>query len=33
VFLKINDKIVLSIEGLGVQNQTVHAWDPALIDG
>jgi 2-keto-4-pentenoate hydratase/2-oxohepta-3-ene-1,7-dioic acid hydratase in catechol pathway len=33
VFLKINDKIELSIEGLGVQNQTVHAWDPALIDG
>ena len=33
VFLKINDKIELSIEGLGVQNQTVYAWDPALIDG
>ncbi|NDG40110.1 MAG: FAA hydrolase family protein [Betaproteobacteria bacterium] len=33
VFLKINDKIELCIEGLGVQNQTVHAWDPALIDG
>jgi 2-keto-4-pentenoate hydratase/2-oxohepta-3-ene-1,7-dioic acid hydratase in catechol pathway len=33
VFLKINDKIELGIEGLGVQNQTVHAWDPALIDG
>ena len=33
VFLKINDNIELSIEGLGVQNQTVYAWDPALIDG
>ena len=33
VFLKINDKIELSIEGLGVKNHTVHAWDPALIDG
>ena len=33
VFLKKNDKIRLGIEGLGEQNQTVHAWDPALIDG
>ena len=33
VFLKRNDKIRLGIEGLGEQNQTVHAWDPALIDG
>ncbi len=33
VFLKGGDKMKLSIEGLGEQNQTVYAWDPALIDG
>ncbi len=33
VFLKAEDKMKLSIEGLGEQNQTVYAWDPALIDG
>ena len=33
IFLKPGDKMRLGIEGLGVQEQTVHAWDPALIDG
>ncbi len=33
VFLKPGDVMKLGIEGLGVQTQTVHAWDPALIDG
>ncbi len=33
VFLKVSDKMKLSIEGLGEQQQTVYAWDPALIDG
>ncbi|MBI3369612.1 MAG: fumarylacetoacetate hydrolase family protein, partial [Burkholderiales bacterium] len=33
VFLKAGDTIRLSIEGLGLQSQTVRAWDPALIDG
>jgi 2,4-didehydro-3-deoxy-L-rhamnonate hydrolase len=33
VFLRAGDRIALGIEGLGQQNQTVHAWDPALIDG
>jgi 2,4-didehydro-3-deoxy-L-rhamnonate hydrolase len=33
VYLKAGDVIRLGIEGLGVQQQTVHAWDPALIDG
>jgi 2,4-didehydro-3-deoxy-L-rhamnonate hydrolase len=32
-FLKAGDKMKLSIEGLGTQQQTVYAWDPALIDG
>jgi 2-keto-4-pentenoate hydratase/2-oxohepta-3-ene-1,7-dioic acid hydratase in catechol pathway len=32
VFLKPGDTIRLGIEGLGEQQQTVHAWDPALID-
>jgi 2,4-diketo-3-deoxy-L-fuconate hydrolase len=31
-YLKAGDKMRLGIEGLGEQNQTVHAWDPALID-
>ena len=33
VFLKPGDVMRLGIEGLGEQQQTVHAWDPALIDG
>jgi 2,4-diketo-3-deoxy-L-fuconate hydrolase len=33
IFLKPGDKIRLGIEGLGEQQQTVHAWDPVLIDG
>ncbi len=33
VFLKAGDVMKLGIEGLGEQTQTVHAWDPALIDG
>ena len=33
VFLKPGDVMRLGIEGLGVQTQTVHAWDEALIDG
>jgi len=33
IFLKPGDKMTLGIEGLGSQAQTVHAWDPALIDG
>jgi 2,4-didehydro-3-deoxy-L-rhamnonate hydrolase len=33
VYLKAGDVIRLGIEGLGEQQQTVHAWDPALIDG
>ena len=32
VYLRPGDRIALGIEGLGQQNQTVHAWDPALID-
>ena len=32
VFLKPGDVMRLGIAGLGVQQQTVHAWDPALID-
>jgi 2,4-didehydro-3-deoxy-L-rhamnonate hydrolase len=33
VFLKPSDTMRLGIEGLGVQQQTVHAWNPELIDG
>lgn len=33
VFLKAGDVMRLGIEKLGEQQQTVHAWDPALIDG
>ncbi len=33
VFLKPGDVMRLSIEKLGEQQQTVYAWDPALIDG
>ena len=32
-YLKPGDTMRLGIAGLGVQQQTVHAWDPALIDG
>ena len=32
VFLKAGDEMRLGIAGLGEQRQTVHAWDPALID-
>jgi 2,4-didehydro-3-deoxy-L-rhamnonate hydrolase len=31
-FLKPGDVMRLGIEGLGVQQQTVHAWNPELID-
>ena len=33
IYLKVGDKIRLGISGLGEQNQTVHAWNEALIDG
>ena len=33
VFLKPGDTMRVYIEKLGEQFQTVHAWDPALIDG
>jgi 2-keto-4-pentenoate hydratase/2-oxohepta-3-ene-1,7-dioic acid hydratase in catechol pathway len=33
VFLKPGDVMRLGIDKLGEQQQTVHAWDPALIDG
>ncbi len=33
VYLKPGDVMRLGIEKLGEQRQTVHAWDPALIDG
>ncbi len=32
-FLKPGDLMQLGVDGLGAQRQTVHAWDPALIDG
>jgi 2-keto-4-pentenoate hydratase/2-oxohepta-3-ene-1,7-dioic acid hydratase in catechol pathway len=31
-YLKAGDTMVVGIEGLGEQHQTVHAWDSALID-
>ncbi|HEY4067753.1 MAG TPA: fumarylacetoacetate hydrolase family protein [Burkholderiaceae bacterium] len=31
-YLKAGDTMRLGIEGLGEQQQSVHAWDPALID-
>lgn len=31
-YLRPGDTMVVGIEGLGEQRQTVHAWDPALID-
>jgi 2-keto-4-pentenoate hydratase/2-oxohepta-3-ene-1,7-dioic acid hydratase in catechol pathway len=33
VFLRPGDVMTLGIDKLGSQRQTVHAWDPALIDG
>ena len=33
IYLEPGDVMRLSIEKLGVQQQTVFAWDPALIDG
>jgi 2,4-didehydro-3-deoxy-L-rhamnonate hydrolase len=33
VYLKPGDVMELGIEKLGQQKQSVHAWDPALIDG
>ncbi|MRV72605.1 2-hydroxyhepta-2,4-diene-1,7-dioate isomerase [Duganella sp. FT92W] len=33
VYLRAGDRIALGIAGLGQQNQTVHAWNPELIDG
>jgi len=33
VYLKAGDTIRLGIEKLGEQQQSVHAWDPAIIDG
>jgi 2,4-didehydro-3-deoxy-L-rhamnonate hydrolase len=33
VYLKAGDTMRVHIQGLGEQQQTVHAWDPALIDG
>jgi 2,4-diketo-3-deoxy-L-fuconate hydrolase len=32
LYLKPGDEMVVGIEGLGEQHQTVHAWDPVLID-
>jgi 2-keto-4-pentenoate hydratase/2-oxohepta-3-ene-1,7-dioic acid hydratase in catechol pathway len=33
VYLKAGDVMRLGIAGLGEQTQTVHAWNPELIDG
>jgi 2-keto-4-pentenoate hydratase/2-oxohepta-3-ene-1,7-dioic acid hydratase in catechol pathway len=33
VYLKAGDVMRLGIDGLGEQEQTVHAWNEALIDG
>ena len=33
VFLKHDDTMRLGIDGLGQQQQAVHAWNPSLIDG
>lgn len=33
LYLRPGDKMRLGISGLGEQSQTVHAWDPKLIDG
>jgi len=32
VYLKPGDTMRVGIQGLGEQQQQVHAWDPALID-
>jgi 2-keto-4-pentenoate hydratase/2-oxohepta-3-ene-1,7-dioic acid hydratase in catechol pathway len=32
-YLRDGDRMRLGIQGLGEQAQSVHAWDPALIDG
>jgi 2-keto-4-pentenoate hydratase/2-oxohepta-3-ene-1,7-dioic acid hydratase in catechol pathway len=31
-YLRPGDQMRLGIDGLGEQSQTVHAWDPGLID-
>ena len=33
LYLKAGDTMRLGIQGLGEQRQTVHAWNPELIDG
>jgi 2-keto-4-pentenoate hydratase/2-oxohepta-3-ene-1,7-dioic acid hydratase in catechol pathway len=33
LYLKPGDSIKLGIQGLGEQQQKVHAWNPELIDG
>jgi 2,4-didehydro-3-deoxy-L-rhamnonate hydrolase len=33
VYLRPGDRMSLGIDGLGEQSQTVHAWNPELIDG
>ncbi|MEG0936282.1 MAG: fumarylacetoacetate hydrolase family protein, partial [Clostridia bacterium] len=33
VYLQPGDTMRLGISGLGEQSQTVHAWNPELIDG
>jgi len=33
IYLRAGDRMRLGIAGLGEQQQQVHAWDPALIDG
>ena len=33
LYLRAGDRMALGIAGLGQQNQTVHAWNPELIDG
>jgi len=33
LYLRAGDTMKLGVAGLGEQQQTVHAWDPALIDG
>ena len=32
IYLRPGDRMALGIDGLGQQNQTVHAWNPELID-
>ncbi|SFA95169.1 2-keto-4-pentenoate hydratase/2-oxohepta-3-ene-1,7-dioic acid hydratase (catechol pathway) [Collimonas sp. OK607] len=33
IYLKAGDQMRLGVSGLGVQQQSVHAWNPELIDG